>query len=111
MFTGLIADLGRVTQLERSGDGARLRIETSLAGEMRTGDSVAVNGVCLTATAVGDDGFWADAIASASVERLALSTPSESTMNWLVSGSGMPSSRVIAKSASSFSLQVGVLPM
>jgi riboflavin synthase len=59
VFTGLVKDLGEVAELERSGDGARLRITTALAGELRTGDSVAINGVCLTATAV--NGGWFDA--------------------------------------------------
>ena len=52
MFTGLIADLGRVEAVERDGDGATLRIATALAGELKEGDSIAVNGVCLTATHV-----------------------------------------------------------
>jgi riboflavin synthase len=62
VFTGLIADLGRVTQLERSGDGARVRIETALAGELGTGDSIAVNGVCLTAADVDGGSFVAEAM-------------------------------------------------
>ena len=62
MFTGLIADLGRVTMVERSSDGARVRIETSLAGELRDGDSVAVNGVCLTAAEVDGTSFGAEAM-------------------------------------------------
>ena len=60
MFTGLVADLGRVTDVETTADGARLRVETSLAGELSTGDSVAVNGVCLTATTVAEGAFTAD---------------------------------------------------
>jgi riboflavin synthase len=59
VFTGLVTDLGRVDDVERSGDGARLRIRTALTDELRDGDSVAVNGVCLTATAV--DRGWFDA--------------------------------------------------
>ena len=59
MFTGLVRDLGRVAEVERSNGGARLRIDTALASELRQGDSVAVNGVCLTATAI--DGGWFDA--------------------------------------------------
>jgi riboflavin synthase len=59
VFTGLVTDLGRLDEVERSGDGARLRIRTSLADEIRDGDSVAVNGVCLTATEA--DGGWFDA--------------------------------------------------
>jgi riboflavin synthase len=60
MFTGLIADLGSVTAVRRNGAGARLRIATRLAGELQPGDSVAVNGVCLTATDVRDGGFAAE---------------------------------------------------
>ena len=52
MFTGLIADLGSVTALEQNGAGATLAIRTRLAEELAEGDSIAVNGVCLTATEV-----------------------------------------------------------
>jgi riboflavin synthase len=62
MFTGLIADLGSVTALDRDADGARLRIQTRLVAELELGDSVAVNGVCLTATDVADDEFAAEAM-------------------------------------------------
>jgi riboflavin synthase len=63
MFTGLIADLGSVTALERGEDGARLRIGTRLASQLEQGDSVAVNGVCLTAIDIHDGGFAAEAMA------------------------------------------------
>jgi riboflavin synthase len=62
MFTGLIEDLGTVEAIERGEDGARLRISTSLASEVREGDSIAVNGCCLTATAVDADGFETEAM-------------------------------------------------
>lgn len=62
MFTGLIADLGEVEAVEATGDGARLRVRTALASELAAGDSVAVNGVCLTATAVEGEGFAADVV-------------------------------------------------
>jgi len=62
MFTGLIEDVGSVVAIERGGDGARIRIETRLAAEVTTGDSVAVNGVCLTATAVSADAFETEAM-------------------------------------------------
>lgn len=52
MFTGLIADLGSVLAAESNGDGTTLRIQTALATELGVGDSIAVNGVCLTATRV-----------------------------------------------------------
>jgi riboflavin synthase len=62
MFTGLIADLGSVTSVESDADGATLEISTALAGELAEGDSVAVNGVCLTATAIDDGAFRAQAM-------------------------------------------------
>ena len=60
LFTGLVADLGTVDALEATDDGVRLRVRSPLAGELREGDSVAVNGVCLTAAEVADGGFAAD---------------------------------------------------
>jgi riboflavin synthase len=60
MFTGLVADTGTVESLERNGDGVRLRVRTGLAAELAAGDSVAVNGVCLTARAPDSEGFSAD---------------------------------------------------
>ena len=63
MFTGLIADIGSVTELDRNGAGAVLAIRTRLAEDLRPGDSVAVNGVCLTAISVSDGGFSAEAMA------------------------------------------------
>ncbi|HEY7933739.1 MAG TPA: riboflavin synthase [Solirubrobacteraceae bacterium] len=62
MFTGLIADLGELVALERQQRGATLKIATSLAAQIAMGDSVAVNGVCLTATEVDEHGFSAQAI-------------------------------------------------
>lgn len=60
MFTGLVQDLGRIARAERSGDGVRLTIATKLVGELDTGDSIAVNGVCLTATNLAAGGFDAE---------------------------------------------------
>jgi len=62
MFTGLITDVGSVTALERADAGATLRIRTRLADELSEGDSIAVNGVCLTATSVGEGAFQAQAM-------------------------------------------------
>jgi riboflavin synthase len=62
MFTGLIEDLGTVESLEGGSEGARIRIATALIGEIGEGDSVAVNGVCLTATEVGAAGFATEAM-------------------------------------------------
>ncbi len=62
MFTGLIADIGSVSELQRDDAGARLRIATRLADQLGEGDSIAVNGVCLTASDVRDGSFGADAM-------------------------------------------------
>jgi riboflavin synthase len=60
MFTGLVADLGRVVAASGSEDGVRLEVATSLAGELGEGDSIAVNGVCLTATEINGERFSTD---------------------------------------------------
>jgi riboflavin synthase len=60
MFTGIIKELGRVEAIEASDDGARLRIGAGLSSDLAEGDSVSVNGACLTATSVGGGAFEAD---------------------------------------------------
>lgn len=62
MFTGLVQDLGTIVAVEPVGAGARLHVRTLLAPELAPGDSIAVNGVCLTAIDPDDIGFSADAI-------------------------------------------------
>jgi riboflavin synthase len=62
MFTGLIAAVGSVKAVERDGEGATLTIATELVGQLAEGDSIAVNGVCLTATDVGEGSFRAQAM-------------------------------------------------
>jgi riboflavin synthase len=62
MFTGLVSELGVISSFERDGHGAQLEVATALAGELGEGDSVAVNGVCLTATVVGPGVFRAQAM-------------------------------------------------
>ena len=59
MFTGLVEDRGRLSGAEGDG-GLRLTVATWLAAELEPGDSVAVNGVCLTAATVADGAFIAD---------------------------------------------------
>jgi riboflavin synthase len=60
MFTGIIKELGEVAAVESSPDGARLRIRAELATELGEGDSVAVDGACLTAISVSGGAFDAD---------------------------------------------------
>jgi riboflavin synthase len=71
MFTGLVQSLGSVAAVDRSDRGAVLAITTPLAAELRTGDSVAVNGVCLTATDVTPGSFSAE-VMNETLERSAL---------------------------------------
>ena len=61
MFTGIIEELGTIGTMDRRPDSMRLTVfaDTVLAGT-RTGDSIAVNGVCLTVTAMTDASFCAD---------------------------------------------------
>jgi len=74
VFTGLVADLGTVTAVDASEDGVRLTVRTSL--ELREGDSIAVNGVCLTATSLPDGGFTAD-VMNETLRRSSLGTLEE----------------------------------
>lgn len=61
MFTGIIEELGRVRSIERRGEGVRIVIEARTVTEgTAEGDSVAVNGVCLTALDVRAGSFAAD---------------------------------------------------
>jgi riboflavin synthase len=62
MFTGLIQDVGRVRTVRPHGDAVHLEIETRLAQELVEGDSLAVNGVCLTVTTPGEHVAVATAI-------------------------------------------------
>jgi riboflavin synthase len=61
VFTGLVQGLGTVSEVHDTLDGVRLAIESPLAGELKEGDSIAVNGVCLTAVGLcAGERFGAD---------------------------------------------------
>ncbi len=60
MFTGIVHEIGVVEGIDAGDEGARIAIGAGFAGGLREGDSVAVEGVCLTAAAVRADGFDAD---------------------------------------------------
>jgi riboflavin synthase len=62
VFTGLVMGVGSVAGIERSDDGARITIATPLVPELNAGDSIAINGVCLTAVDLAGDSFVADAM-------------------------------------------------
>jgi riboflavin synthase len=60
MFTGLVADKGRVININRSSESALVEIESALVAELQQGDSISVNGVCLTAIRLSKSTFMAD---------------------------------------------------
>jgi len=62
MFTGLIEDLGLVRSVREDADGATIEVASALAPQIAEGDSVAVNGVCLTATELTPESFAAQAM-------------------------------------------------
>ncbi len=70
MFTGIVTQLGEVKRAAHRNGALQLRIATPLARELKVGDSIAVNGVCLTATGTGRRHFEALAMS----ETLAVST-------------------------------------
>ena len=74
MFTGLIAELGEVTAITKGETSAVFTINSpALISEVKLGDSVAVNGVCLTATSLSSTGFTADVM----VQTLSLTSLAE----------------------------------
>jgi riboflavin synthase len=62
MFTGIIEAIGTIAALEPKGQDVRVRVQTGKLdlSDVQLGDSIAVNGVCLTAVELPGDGFWAD---------------------------------------------------
>ena len=61
MFTGIVEEVGRVTRIEERGENRRITVAAAdVAKELKTGDSIAVSGVCLTALDIGPGSFSAD---------------------------------------------------
>lgn len=60
MFTGLIENLGQVDEVKPTPAGFRLRVTTPLAAQLKPGDSLAINGVCLTVVSADSEGLHAD---------------------------------------------------
>lgn len=94
MFTGIIEDVGRVKNIEKRGAFGRISIETALSLEgVKIGDSIAVNGACLTATSVARSSFCADV--------------SEETLNVTTLGSLRPGDQVNLELALTLSKPMG----
>jgi riboflavin synthase len=60
MFTGIVVDMGEITELRSIGTDRRVRVQTRLAGGLQLGGSIAINGVCLTITDLSSTDFSAD---------------------------------------------------
>lgn len=80
MFTGLVAELGRITSIEKGESSAVFTVAApQLISQIALGDSVAVNGVCLTATSISGDTFTADVmvqtLAVTSLSQLSVGSP------------------------------------
>jgi len=75
MFTGIIQSVGHIAQVQPKGEDTRLYISTGKLdlSDVQLGDSIAVNGVCLTAVELPGDGFWAD-VSGETLQKTTLST-------------------------------------
>ena len=60
MFTGIIESIGTVISLSQSGEGKRLLVKAEFAENLNAGESVAIDGVCLTVSGISEKGFFAD---------------------------------------------------
>ena len=81
MFTGLIAELGKITAIDKGESSAVFTIAApSLISQIALGDSVAINGVCLTATSISGDTFTADVM----VQTLAVTSLSQTAVGGAV---------------------------
>lgn len=87
MFSGIVEAVGRVESVAPTENGRRLRIAAPFAEALEPGDSVAVEGVCLTAVALGEEWFEVEAIAT---------TLSRSTLGTLEAGSPVNLERALA---------------
>ena len=87
MFSGIVEAVGRIESVTPIDNGRRFKIGAPFADELGEGDSVAVEGVCLTATAVDDSGFETEAIAT---------TLSRTTLGGLEVGSDVNLERALA---------------
>ena len=79
MFTGIIAEVGRVSSLLNRGGKRRITVASELAGQLKKGDSIAVSGVCLTALDITSQSFSAD-LAAETWRRTSLSRLKEGAL-------------------------------
>lgn len=79
MFTGLVADKGKIVSIAKLNESAVIEIQSTLVSQINTGDSISVNGVCLTAIELAGQTFKADVMIQTlnvtSLKELAVGTP------------------------------------
>jgi len=123
MFTGIIQAIGTVSAIEPRGGDVRLRIHTGKLdlSDVQLGDSIAVNGVCLTAVELPGDGFWAD-VSQETLEKTSLAniqvrqrvnlekalTPSTRLGGHLVSGHVDGLGEIVARKPAARSVQFSI---
>lgn len=123
MFTGIIQAIGHISDIEPGSGDTRLRIRTGKLdlSDVALGDSIAVNGVCLTAVELPGDGFWAD-VSKESLDKTTLAglkagqavnlekalTPSTRLGGHLVSGHVDGIGEVIARQPEARSVQFSI---
>ncbi len=79
MFTGIIEEIGKISRVRSIAGGKSLFVSSKeILDDVKIGDSIAVNGVCLTVTNINETGFWADAV-GATLEKTTLAFLSENT--------------------------------
>ena len=79
MFTGIIEESGKIAAMEKRNDGALIKIAAQIVTENSIeGDSIAVNGVCLTALNINKDGFSAD-VSNETLQRSTLKSLADGT--------------------------------
>jgi len=123
MFTGIIQAIGTISAIEPRGGDVRLRIHTGKLdlSDVQLGDSIAVNGVCLTAVELPGDGFWAD-VSQETLEKTSLAniqvrqrvnlekalTPSTRLGGHLVSGHVDGLGEIVARKPAARSVQFSI---
>src|SRR5262245_10976568 len=77
MFTGIVQATGRIVAIEKLGDGKRVRIEAPDFGlaDVKVGDSIAINGACMTVTEIDGPTFWFDVSAESLARTAGLDRP------------------------------------
>ena len=68
MFTGLVQDIATIESVQRRDESSVMSIKTKLAAMMNIGDSISINGVCLTATAIAGNVISVDVMINLEVE-------------------------------------------